>query len=81
MTPRKQRSYVEAGRRGASKPMRRIINARDDRTTAREVMQKIIHEEGSELPVPRWIKTQRPPRNSNDYSDGSLKTLLGTTGP
>ena len=53
--------------------MRRIIDMCDEGTTAREVMQRVIHEEGSELPLPRWIETQAPPPQPNAYSDGSLK--------
>ena len=55
--------------------MRRIINLCDDPSiTAREIMQKLLHDEGLEdLPLPEWIENKAPTQNPNVYSDGSLK--------
>ena len=54
--------------------MRKIIDECDPRITAREVMQRLIHEEDKEdLPLPEKLLDQEPPAQPNVYSDGSLK--------
>ena len=54
--------------------MRKIIDACDPATTAREVMQNLLYDEGQhDLPLPEWVANEAPPKDPNVYGDGSLK--------